>query len=564
MEDAMTIPCSTYENTPAASRLSAFAPFVAWFLLMPPAALENSTVAYGNAVSFAAIYLVGLLGGALAARSAGERGRDNIMVAFSGAGAVAGVGFAVIAEPTLRFLLCGVVAAIAGALLALWSTAVRSALTARSLSMSLGFTAVVSLTLRGLLAFMGLAANLYSATTLIMLMLSVLLAVSAVALASASSRAGNTARGATTSHAPFSAAPKGGQIPAMVLCAASLAALFAQGLLFTPHYLDWEACAIFRALVDAAIAVGCLVLVRQKGPAAPWALEGAKTLGVALALSGLALCVVGNACEAAGFALLGSASDVLLLAVLACTAHGNVTAGGEKAGERATRTRSEFQPLLLIATGQGWAFATGSALKSWLGLGPSAFMALYLGGFALLALALAAALGQMWLTGASRARLAVDGCDNSRENARAPFAPKVTPSSENLLAKTGDAASGADVSDTILYASEDNMQQQQAARETAAALKVIGEHRQEALAPFGLSPRETEIALLMMDGLTIAAAAEKMGVAVGTAKFHLGNIYKKAGIQSKADLIALGRRYEYEIAEREARAIDDSSAEDNG
>lgn len=72
-----------------------------------------------------------------------------------------------------------------------------------------------------------------------------------------------------------------------------------------------------------------------------------------------------------------------------------------------------------------------------------------------------------------------------------------------------------------------------------SARRVLEETYLETLAPYALSSRETNVALLMLDGLTIASAAEKLGVSAATVKFHLGNIYRKLDVQSKAGLIRL-------------------------
>lgn len=74
-----------------------------------------------------------------------------------------------------------------------------------------------------------------------------------------------------------------------------------------------------------------------------------------------------------------------------------------------------------------------------------------------------------------------------------------------------------------------------------SARRVLEETYLETLAPYALSSRETNVALLMLDGLTIASAAEKLGVSAATVKFHLGNIYRKLDVQSKAGLIRLAK-----------------------
>lgn len=54
-----------------------------------------------------------------------------------------------------------------------------------------------------------------------------------------------------------------------------------------------------------------------------------------------------------------------------------------------------------------------------------------------------------------------------------------------------------------------------------------------------LTPRETEIAELVAQGLSNRAIAEKLGGAEGTVSIHLHNIYQKLDIGSRAKLAAL-------------------------
>ena len=52
-----------------------------------------------------------------------------------------------------------------------------------------------------------------------------------------------------------------------------------------------------------------------------------------------------------------------------------------------------------------------------------------------------------------------------------------------------------------------------------------------------LTPRETEVLRLVIDGLDAAAIAEKLVISMGTVKAHLHRIYRKCGVSGRSDLI---------------------------
>lgn len=53
-----------------------------------------------------------------------------------------------------------------------------------------------------------------------------------------------------------------------------------------------------------------------------------------------------------------------------------------------------------------------------------------------------------------------------------------------------------------------------------------------------LSPRETEVAVLIVKELSNAEIAERMLIGEKTVKFHITNAFKKLGITTRYDLIA--------------------------
>ena len=55
----------------------------------------------------------------------------------------------------------------------------------------------------------------------------------------------------------------------------------------------------------------------------------------------------------------------------------------------------------------------------------------------------------------------------------------------------------------------------------------------------GLTEREAEVALLLLDGHKPAAIGETLGISVRGVRFHLKNCYAKLGVPGQAALVAL-------------------------
>jgi DNA-binding CsgD family transcriptional regulator len=64
----------------------------------------------------------------------------------------------------------------------------------------------------------------------------------------------------------------------------------------------------------------------------------------------------------------------------------------------------------------------------------------------------------------------------------------------------------------------------------------VGEPSEDVLA--ALSAREREVVVLLIEGLTNDALADRLGVAPQTIKFHLTNVYRKLGCHSRAEVVA--------------------------
>lgn len=58
----------------------------------------------------------------------------------------------------------------------------------------------------------------------------------------------------------------------------------------------------------------------------------------------------------------------------------------------------------------------------------------------------------------------------------------------------------------------------------------------------GLTPRELELAMLVVSGLRNRDVASRLGISEGTAKLHLYNVYKKLDVANRVELVLRIRR----------------------
>jgi NarL family two-component system response regulator LiaR len=61
---------------------------------------------------------------------------------------------------------------------------------------------------------------------------------------------------------------------------------------------------------------------------------------------------------------------------------------------------------------------------------------------------------------------------------------------------------------------------------------------------YDLTPRETEVLALMIEGLSNPAIAERLVIGLSTVKFHVSNIFSKLGVTSRAEAIALAWQHQ--------------------
>ena len=73
-------------------------------------------------------------------------------------------------------------------------------------------------------------------------------------------------------------------------------------------------------------------------------------------------------------------------------------------------------------------------------------------------------------------------------------------------------------------------------------IKLFREFRPPDQVPHHLTPQETELLRLIIDGHSYKTAAAKLGISTSTVSFHLQNIYQKLQVHSKSEAVAKALR----------------------
>jgi DNA-binding CsgD family transcriptional regulator len=76
----------------------------------------------------------------------------------------------------------------------------------------------------------------------------------------------------------------------------------------------------------------------------------------------------------------------------------------------------------------------------------------------------------------------------------------------------------------------------------AYAQRGRGERKRPSTGWAGLTPTEREVVRLLAQGLRNAEIAERLFVAPSTVKTHLGHVFAKLGVATRAELVALAAR----------------------
>jgi DNA-binding NarL/FixJ family response regulator len=73
-------------------------------------------------------------------------------------------------------------------------------------------------------------------------------------------------------------------------------------------------------------------------------------------------------------------------------------------------------------------------------------------------------------------------------------------------------------------------------------IRLFREFTPPAHAPYRLTPQESELLRLLVDGHHKKTAAQELGISVNTVSFHLKNIYAKLAVHSKTEAVAKALR----------------------
>jgi DNA-binding NarL/FixJ family response regulator len=76
------------------------------------------------------------------------------------------------------------------------------------------------------------------------------------------------------------------------------------------------------------------------------------------------------------------------------------------------------------------------------------------------------------------------------------------------------------------------------------AARRLVEHFSPKKSTAALTPKESQLVQCLADGLSYKLAADQLGVSVNTVLFHIRNLYKKLGVNSKIEVVSLRLRGE--------------------
>lgn len=76
----------------------------------------------------------------------------------------------------------------------------------------------------------------------------------------------------------------------------------------------------------------------------------------------------------------------------------------------------------------------------------------------------------------------------------------------------------------------------------AKVIKIFREVRPPERVNYDLTPHETRLLKLIVEGYNYVTAAEKLGISYNTLKFHVRNIYDKLQVHSQSEAVAVAMR----------------------
>lgn len=320
---------------------------------------------------------------------------------------------------------------------------------------------------------------------------------------------------------------------AFVLSAAALAVFFLGGFCFNPFQMNmmglFSGMAALLAAAGVALAAVRFVLSRTKRRIAAGAYKVMLACGLLVSLAGMAMLVFLGENVIASVLIISA--QVLFLALMwtfdapkpcapaeagdASSAGSPVAASWPKAFRRSFAEASKV--LMVVACVV--AYSLGILLKQHVG-----YDSLTVAGVVLASTLLLISVLLLGLFAMRDAPVAVANGAVLASGAAVP---------ESAVAFGAAAASAAVLPSELAGSSAG---QPILAPQLESALSVVEEARRAYLEGFGLTARETDIALKFADGLTMERTANELGISINTVRYHMKSLYAKTECASKAEL----------------------------
>ncbi|MBC2888860.1 helix-turn-helix transcriptional regulator [Gordonibacter massiliensis (ex Traore et al. 2017)] len=517
-------------------RWCGFSLFAAWLVLLPRTVMTNSTVMHSHALALGCVFVALFVVLAAADAVRAGRGERILLVLCAVVGTVSGLAFLAQPGTNARFACFAAEMAACIGLLLHWGRLLATQPLDKLFACALGAlaaTAALHFLVVGLGTAVSLLGNAHAFSDFMLGALALLPAASSLLGWPTTPHASDTLRteGSDAAFTPPEDAAiepvresrskaTRASVPlsyAVILCLASFIASFVSGFTYLPHYVDWNLTASLRSAIVLAAAV-CAGWYLLRKPVLTLSHANVLLLfSLLLTVLGLsALTVNDPAVSVVARGMLDAARDCYFAVALVLLC-GLVR-----------EYRLPFLPafaLGMLGTGLFWGYDLGVFAKRLLGYDLQTLAPLS----AACTAVLAAAFFLLFVRGPGRASESV----GVAEAARGGESPEVQ-------APVDGTASA----DETRKAPEPEPQ-----LDAASARQIIEKTHEDVLAPYQLSPRELQVSLLVLDGFTAAAASEKLGISIATVKFHLGNAYRKIGIQSKSELVQLAKRSEEAIVD---------------
>jgi DNA-binding CsgD family transcriptional regulator len=293
----------------------------------------------------------------------------------------------------------------------------------------------------------------------------------------------------------------------VILLIGSILLHFINGFTFSPFMFNGMHTDLIRAVVEIALALLVLLLVRFNARPTASSIKFAFTVVLLMTIIGVTLLLIGETGVFYSWGVLVALGDVFLcFALVFCVSPSD-------GGRSAFFTR---YIIALLGSGFFWAYGLGN-------------MTLHLHGYDLrvitsLAVVTLAVLAALLLFAASKT------APNSRSNALVGIPTDATIcESQTPAADSRTIESVAAPIDTL---------QNERVLEAPTTRDVIERYR-ENLSPYELTERELQVALLMVKGHSAKTAGSELEISYNTIMYHLKHTYKKCGVANRGALVAL-------------------------